>query len=115
MDDVCITNSNRQIHAFSDTIGRPKVEVSGRAQTAMELMRQVAARCDFVTVGNAEEIVAEGFDVIVDAIDAVGTPMRLIDARRRLYLWSRWAVRVDGACLGVSQQRTSPTAPMTVR
>jgi tRNA A37 threonylcarbamoyladenosine dehydratase len=80
MDDVCITNSNRQIHALSDTIGRPKVEVMAERVTAINPRCQVAARCDFVTVGNAEEIVAEGFDVIVDAIDAVNPKCALIDA-----------------------------------
>lgn len=27
MDDVCITNTNRQIHAMQGTVGQPKIEV----------------------------------------------------------------------------------------
>ncbi len=37
MDDVCVSNSNRQLHALDSTVGRPKVEVMAeriRAPTA---------------------------------------------------------------------------------
>ena len=49
LDDVCVSNSNRQLHALSTTIGRDKVEVMA------ERLRQINPDCvvhevaDFVT------------------------------------------------------------------
>ena len=49
LDDVCISNSNRQIQALTDTVGRAKVEVMAERIRAINPACVVHAVADFVT------------------------------------------------------------------
>ena len=78
LDDICVTNTNRQIHALSSTIGHSKVEVMA------ERIRQINPECqvneveDFVTPDNLGELVTGDFDYVVDAIDSLRAKVALI-------------------------------------
>ncbi|OUR62434.1 tRNA cyclic N6-threonylcarbamoyladenosine(37) synthase TcdA [Colwellia sp. 39_35_sub15_T18] len=83
LDDICMTNINRQIHALSSTIGMSKVEVM------CERIKQINPDCqvnvieDFVTVENLTELMSaknmpSQYDYVIDAIDAVDIKVRLI-------------------------------------
>ena len=78
LDDICVTNTNRQIHALRSTIGRSKVEVMA------ERIRQINPDCqvneveDFVTPDNLGELVTGDFDYVVDAIDSLRAKVALI-------------------------------------
>lgn len=70
MDEVCLSNVNRQLHALNGTVGRSKADVLA------ERVAQIAPEC-WVTVENCfftettmDRLLAPGFDYIVDAIDA---------------------------------------------
>jgi tRNA threonylcarbamoyladenosine dehydratase len=69
MDDVCITNTNRQLPAMEGHIGRSKVTVMA------ERLRRINPECvvnevhDFFTVTTAETLLSTRFDYVVDAID----------------------------------------------
>ncbi len=78
LDEVCVTNTNRQIVALQSTVGRPKVQVMRDriADIAPELY--VEAVPDFYTPDTADEILAEGYDVLIDAIDAYRDKKHLI-------------------------------------
>lgn len=71
LDEICVTNVNRQIHALDGQIGMQKAEaMAGR-------VRAIHPRCDvrgvaaFFNERNAEAILGPGFDAVVDAIDTV--------------------------------------------
>ena len=54
LDDVCVSNSNRQLHALEGTIGRAKVEVMAERLRAINPDCTVHAVADFVTqIGRA--------------------------------------------------------------
>ncbi len=78
LDDICITNINRQIHALTDTVGESKVEVMA------ERIRQINPDCivneveDFVTQENLFELIHNQFDYVIDAIDSVKVKANLI-------------------------------------
>ena len=78
LDDICITNINRQIHALSTTVGESKVEVMA------ERIRQINPECkincieDFVTQDNLFELMSKGYDYVIDAIDSVKIKTALI-------------------------------------
>ncbi len=69
LDDICVTNTNRQIHALANTIGQDKTEVMA------ERIRQINPECvvhtvdDFVTPENVGELIDKRFDYVLDAID----------------------------------------------
>ena len=71
MDDVCITNTNRQIHALSASVGRPKVEAMAERVSAFSPGCELEAIGEFFTASTAESILGRGFDFVVDAIDTV--------------------------------------------
>ncbi len=78
LDDVCVTNTNRQLHAVSDTVGRPKVDVMAERVRAIHPGCDASAVHAFFTGHNAEELVGSGLDFVVDAIDSGKTKSILI-------------------------------------
>jgi tRNA A37 threonylcarbamoyladenosine dehydratase len=69
MDDVCITNTNRQLPAMEGNVGRPKVTVMADRVARINPACQVHSICDFFTAQTADQVLATDFDYIVDAID----------------------------------------------
>ncbi|HHV62889.1 MAG TPA: tRNA threonylcarbamoyladenosine dehydratase [Firmicutes bacterium] len=102
-DDVDVTNVNRQLHAFPDTAGIPKVELMRDRVLRINPGARVVALKKFVsgdarkdTTGEipagkipseeipAEEIVAGPCDYLVDACDTVATKVALAACCARL-------------------------------
>jgi tRNA A37 threonylcarbamoyladenosine dehydratase len=78
LDDVCISNVNRQIHALDGELGKPKVEVMARRAQAINPECRLHPVHSFFTRSNAEEILAARFDAVLDAIDAPSLKCLLI-------------------------------------
>ncbi|PTU75867.1 tRNA cyclic N6-threonylcarbamoyladenosine(37) synthase TcdA [Pseudomonas mangrovi] len=78
LDDVCVTNSNRQSHALADTIGRPKVEVLAERLRAINPACAVHPVADFVSRDNMAECITEQLDFVLDCIDGVAAKAALI-------------------------------------
>ncbi len=71
LDDVCVTNTNRQIHAMASTVGASKVAVMAERLRDINpdcLVHEVEA---FASRENLDEILHDGLDYVVDAIDSV--------------------------------------------
>lgn len=83
MDDVCITNTNRQIHALKQAVGQPKVDVM--AQRIREINPECCVTCidDFVTADNVTDILSVSYDYVIDAIDSVRPKAALLAYCRR--------------------------------
>lgn len=78
MDDICTTNTNRQIHALASTIGRPKTTVMAERIRDINPDCRVTAVDDFVTPDNVAELLAGGFDYVIDATDSLGAKAAMI-------------------------------------
>lgn len=79
LDDVCVTNVNRQIHALDGAIGRPKAEVLAERVRAIQPACRVTVRAEFFTAASAEALLhAAKFDHVVDAIDSLKDKLQLI-------------------------------------
>ena len=78
LDDICITNINRQIHALTDTVGESKVEVMSDRIKQINPDCQVNVVEDFITTENLTELLSVSFDYVIDAIDSVDIKTRLI-------------------------------------
>ncbi len=78
LDEVCVTNINRQLHALTDTIGRSKTEVMAERIRAINPECQVQAVQQFFNEQTATDLLKPGYDFVVDAIDSVRNKVRLI-------------------------------------
>lgn len=80
LDDVCVTNVNRQVHALDGQIGRPKVDAMADRLRLISPHCEVTAISDFFTPASSERLLDTAFDVVVDAIDNI-THKALLIAR----------------------------------
>lgn len=78
LDDVCISNVNRQLHAVTGEFGKPKVEVTAARVKLINPDCLVQAQQKFFSAGTAEEILAAKFDCVLDAIDDTAMKALLI-------------------------------------
>ena len=79
LDDVCITNVNRQVHATEGAIGRPKAEVLAERVRAIHPDCAVHMRTEYLTPANATAILdAARYDFVVDAIDSLKDKLQVI-------------------------------------
>lgn len=69
LDDVCISNVNRQLPAVTGAFGKPKVEVMAERVRLINPDCMVRAEQMFFTATTAPHILAAGFDCVLDAID----------------------------------------------
>ncbi|MFQ3790335.1 tRNA cyclic N6-threonylcarbamoyladenosine(37) synthase TcdA [Halomonas sp. A29] len=98
LDDVCVSNVNRQLPALDGNIGRPKVEVLAERCRAIQPGIEVLADTAFVTPSNLAQRIPEDTDYVVDAIDSVVAKAALIAWCRRRKL----PIVVAGAAGGQS-------------
>lgn len=84
LDDVCVTNTNRQAHALAGTVGRPKVAVLAERVLAINPGCRVAVHQEFFTPASAERLLTPRVDWVVDAIDGMTNKAALLAACVRL-------------------------------
>lgn len=78
MDDICVTNSNRQVPAMEGNIGQLKVEKMAERIRAINPDCQVHEVMDFITSKNIPELITKDFDYVIDCIDSVKNKAALI-------------------------------------
>lgn len=78
MDDICVTNINRQIHAMSGTVAQLKTEAMKERIEKINPECQIEIIDDFITPENIPEYLNRGYDYVIDAIDSVRTKAALI-------------------------------------
>ncbi|MEN9465691.1 MAG: hypothetical protein RL217_1872 [Pseudomonadota bacterium] len=78
MDDICITNTNRQIHALADSIGKLKVEALAERIALINPDCRVTPVVEFITEKNLETLIKPEFSYVVDCIDSVKSKAALI-------------------------------------
>lgn len=78
LDDICVTNMNRQLHALDGNVGKQKTEAMAQRIYAINPECQVECVQAFYSERNADDLIGDGFDVVVDAIDRVKEKAHLI-------------------------------------
>lgn len=77
LDDICVTNINRQIHALSSSVGEQKIEAMKARLLEINPYCTVNLIDDFITVDNIAEYIIN-YDYVIDCIDAVKEKAALI-------------------------------------
>lgn len=105
LDDVCITNVNRQLPAVDGQIGRPKATVLAERARSINPGCRVTALQEFFTAESAERLLTGPYDFVVDAIDRMAAKALLIAGSKR----RGWPVLTVGGAGG----RCDPTQTRT--
>jgi len=85
MDDVCITNTNRQLPALDGEIGRPKVEVLAERVRRINPGCAVEAVGEFFLESTADRLLTpscQPYDWVVDAVDRMSIKSLIITKAR---------------------------------
>ena len=104
-DVVSASNSNRQLISLASTIGKLKVDVMAERIADINLLCELNLITDFLTPTSMPEALAQGFDVIVDAIDSLSSKTALLEIawRQQLPIFSSMGA---GGKLDPTQVRT---------
>ncbi|RUO62547.1 tRNA cyclic N6-threonylcarbamoyladenosine(37) synthase TcdA [Pseudidiomarina insulisalsae] len=88
LDDVCVTNINRQLPALTSTVGRLKTEVLAERVRDINPECEVRVIDDFLARENLDQYLGEPVTAVLDAIDSVQVKAALIAwcKRRKLPL-----------------------------
>ena len=100
-DDLCVSNSNRQLPALEGQFGRSKVAAMAERCRAINPTVEVIEIASFLTPSNMAALLEGGFDLILDACDSFRTKVELIAWCRR----RKQAIVTVGSAGG----RTDPT------
>ncbi len=83
-DEVCVTNTNRQLPALEGNVGRPKVSVLAERVLAISPDCRVDPVQEFLTEQTVDRLLSVPYTWVVDAIDKVRHKCLLIaECRRR--------------------------------
>ncbi len=78
-DDVCVTNTNRQLHATVKGVGKSKAELMAQRCREINPDARVEAAREFYREEVAEQLLPAGrYDFVVDAIDNVKAKLHLL-------------------------------------
>ncbi len=98
-DDVCVSNTNRQLHALDGQYGRLKTEVLAERVRAINPEIRLQTLTRFILPNDpGGQLPWEGFDLLLDAIDHVPAKAALIAHARRI----RKPVVVTGGAGGLT-------------
>ena len=84
LDDVCVTNTNRQIHALNGNFGKQKTQAMAERVAAINPNCKVTKIDTFYRERNADELLSPGFDFVIDSIDQVFEKAHLIASCKKL-------------------------------
>jgi tRNA A37 threonylcarbamoyladenosine dehydratase len=100
-DDICVSNTNRQVHAVAGQYGQQKVEATAARLRAINPEIRVDTIARFLTRENLVELLSRDHDAVLDACDSLRAKVEMIAFCRRRKL----PLVVVGAAGG----RTDPT------
>ena len=100
-DDICVSNTNRQLPALAGHYGRNKAQAMAERCLAINPLVDVEVVPEFLTGSNLEALLDRGFDLILDACDSFRSKVEMIAWCRRRKL----PLIVSGSAGG----RTDPT------
>jgi tRNA A37 threonylcarbamoyladenosine dehydratase len=78
LDDVCVTNVNRQLPALDGQFGRPKIDVLAERVRLIQPECRVTAVAEFFTESSAARLLEPRYDFVVDATDKLANKCLLI-------------------------------------
>jgi tRNA A37 threonylcarbamoyladenosine dehydratase len=78
LDDIALSNVNRQIHSLTSTIDESKVAVMKQRILDINPECKVTAIEDFVTTDTLQEYINDSYDLVIDAVDSIKAKAAMI-------------------------------------
>jgi len=82
LDDVCVTNVNRQLHALDGQVGRPKVEALADRVRLIHPACRVEGVAEYFTAATASRLLEPRYDFVIDATDKLTNKCLIITGSR---------------------------------
>ncbi|MCD9031110.1 tRNA threonylcarbamoyladenosine dehydratase [Luteimonas sp. Y-2-2-4F] len=82
-DDLCVSNTNRQLPALAGQYGRGKAEAMAERCLAINPAIRVAPVASFLTPANLDALLGPGYDLVLDAFDSFRAKVEAIAWCRR--------------------------------
>jgi tRNA A37 threonylcarbamoyladenosine dehydratase len=82
-DDICVSNTNRQLPALAGQYGRNKTAAMAERCHAINPLVEIDAVPAFVTGANLEQMLDKAYDLVLDACDSFRTKVEMIAWCRR--------------------------------
>lgn len=101
LDDICVTNTNRQVHAMTSTVGQLKVDQMAQRIRDINPDCQVHTVMDFVDAKNVERLISSDMDCVIDAIDSLKAKAALVNHCKRR--------KIPVVCTGAAGGQVDPT------
>ncbi len=115
-DEICITNTNRQLHALTGLLGQKKAQVLTDRLRKINPQARFDALPIFYSEENCTQIFAERPDYVLDCIDNLTAKSHLISFCRQqgipLIVSTGAAARLDPSMIQVADLAKSHTDPM---
>lgn len=83
LDDVCVSNINRQVHALQRTVGQMKTEVMAERLKQISPEIRVHVKHSFLSPGNVDELLTQELDYVFDATDSIKAKTAMVVHCRR--------------------------------
>lgn len=77
-DDLCVTNTNRQVHAIDGTYGKSKTGVLAQRLRLINPEIQIEEIQSFYSAKNDQELLSSNPDAVLDAIDSLRAKCHLL-------------------------------------
>jgi tRNA threonylcarbamoyladenosine dehydratase len=77
-DNLCLTNINRQLHATTKTIGKPKVEAMAERVRDINPKIEVITYKEFYNDETAQRLLSADYNYVVDAIDTISGKIDMV-------------------------------------
>lgn len=84
LDDVCVSNINRQLPALSNTVGQSKISVLSDRMMLINPLLKIELIHDFYTLKTSEKILSTPVDFVIDAIDSLANKAFLVSSCKKM-------------------------------
>ncbi len=119
LDDVCVTNINRQIHALNDTVGKFKVDVMKERVAQINPYCEIETKQCYFSPKNLGVIFDKAYDFVIDACDDFTNKCYLIDYCRQnkvpLVVMGGAGGKTDPSQIAISDMSTSANDRLLAR
>lgn len=85
-DSICLTNLNRQIHALTETIGKPKVDAMKDRVLEINPQAKVVVHRELYNADSSGRLLSADFTYVIDAIDMVTAKIDLIVRCKQMHI-----------------------------
>lgn len=106
LDDICLTNTNRQIHALTGSVGKPKISVMANRLKKINPDIVVNEVAMFYNETSSGTFFSSSYSVIVDAIDSVRQKAHLLATARAknipIVTVGGAGGRIDASCIKIA-------------